>query len=117
MKYVFWGHVSFSTDQRRDQAVTRLTNYVNQNPPTDGFFVDPQIGPYDGAYKGWPHALNFDFRYNTAADRDAAWDQAATFLGTGTAGPATRSFIEKFDSELDNPTADQGKQNVVDQNY
>jgi hypothetical protein len=77
--------LSFRTDARRDNAVTQITNYVQQF--VGDMYVEPQIGPYDGAYKGWPHALSAYLRFKTQSTRDDLWGQMDTALGTGNNGP------------------------------
>lgn len=106
MIYVIGGRLAFQNDARRDSAVTQLQAYATQ--VASDLFVPAQVSPYDGAYKGWPHAVNFEFRFKTQANRDNLWTQADAQLGTGTQGPVAGALLYRLDSNADDPTGPQG---------
>lgn len=105
MIFVIGGKLKFATDARRDAAITQLQAYGNQPAVASDLFVPANVVPYDGgAYKGWPHALNFEFRFLTQANRDNLWNQADARLGSGATGPVAGAFIYRLDSNADDPT-------------
>lgn len=118
MIYVLWGRTAFNNDSRRDNAVSRIQSYLATPAIAADLFAPAQVGPYDGAYKGWPHALNFDARFLTQATRDDLWNQVDSAFGSGVNGPVGQSLIERFDSNADDASnPDQSKQNTVTRAY
>ncbi len=96
MVFIVGAHLSFTSAARRNNTQTNVQNQVDTTLAGD-LFVPARIGPYDGAYKGWPNALNIDLRLFTKANRDAIWAQLDTLFGTGINGPVTGAFAWRVD--------------------
>lgn len=116
MIYCTMYHVAFSTAARRDNVLALLQQNAADNAAD--FFVAPQIGAYDGAYKfgpAWQFALSAEYRFKTQATRDSQWNQALALLDAraGTGKAVAGAFAEKWDQDLDHPDADQGRVNYV----
>lgn len=117
MIYCSMYHIAFQNATRRDQVLARLQQDAVDNAAD--FFVAPQVGTYDGAYKfgsNWRFAISANYRYITQANRDAQWDAAQTQL-TGPGGAVAGAFAEKWDQDLDHPDADQSRVNYLRIDY
>lgn len=120
MVYCSMYKVAFATAARRDAILARLQQDATDNAAD--FFVAPQIGTYDGAYKfgpNWHFAINAEYRFKTQAKREAQWNQAQALLDSraGAGGAVPGAFTEKWDQDLDHPDADQGRVNPVHIDY
>lgn len=106
MVFVVGARLSFTSAARRNNTATNVQTYVTANLAGD-LFTPAIIGSYDGAYKGWPNALNVELRLFTKANRDALWAQLDTLFGTGVNGPVPGAEAWMFDSNADNASLDQ----------
>lgn len=112
--------VAFSTANRRNQVLSRLQQDAVANAAD--FFVEPQIGAYDGAYKfgpSWRFAINAEYRFVTQANRDAQWDMAQAQLDSraGSGKAVAGAWTEKWDQDLDHPDASQARVNFLHIDY
>lgn len=112
--------VAFSTAARRDAILAALQQDAIDNAAD--FFVAPQIGAYNGAYKfgpTWQFAINAEYRFLTQANRDAQWNQAQAQLDAraGTGKAVAGAWTEKWDQDLDHPDASQARVNFVHIDY
>jgi hypothetical protein len=106
MVYILYVKARFSTAQKRDNALTRVTNYLAQPSIADDLFVSPAaVAPFDAPYKGWDHALSAQCRFRTQASRDDLWNDMDTYLSTANNAPL-ESYGEKWDQMLDAPNPD-----------
>ena len=105
MIFILYVQVSFSTANKRDNALSQATNYLAQPGISDDLFVPAQISPWNGAYKGWPNAMTVECRFRTQATRDDLWTQLDAFLTQSNRAPA-KSLGERWDQMLDAPDPD-----------
>jgi hypothetical protein len=112
--YIVYVKARFSSAQKRNTALGRVTNYLAQPAIASDLFVPSQVAAYDAAYKGWPNALTAECRFRTQAARDDLWSDLDTFLGQPNAAPV-ESLGERWDQMLDapDPDADTTRYNYV----
>jgi hypothetical protein len=103
--YIIYVKARFSTANKRDQALGRVTNYLAQPGISDDLFVPAQAAPYDAAYKGWANALIAECRFRTQATRDNLWNDLDGYLSQQNGGPV-ESYGEHWDQKLDDPNPD-----------
>lgn len=118
MIYILYVKARFSTANKRDNAISQVTNYLAQPDIANDLFVPAQVAPFNAPYKGWPNAMTVECRFRTQATRDDLWTTLDTFLSTSNRAP-DESFGEHWDQMLDapNPDADTTRYNYVSKTW